>query len=134
MGPPVTGERVTVKTYVPAYQRENWREHADRLDMSLSEFVRTMTQAGRRGFEMPDPPAAEEAGGADSPDDDPGGERLEETVLAHVEETGAADWDTLVATVTGDLEDRLDETLERLQAEDRLRYSGRAGGYVPADR
>ena len=135
MGPSVTREteRVTVKSYVPAYQRENWREHADRLNMSLSEFVRTMTQAGRRSFEMP-AASAETSDGDGSSDDDPTGERLEETVLDHVEETGGADWDALVATATDDLEDRLDEALERLQAENRLRYSGRAGGYVPVDR
>src|SRR6056297_3482271 len=42
--------RSTVKTYVPAYQKASWQDHADDLDMSQSEFVRTMVQAGRRGF------------------------------------------------------------------------------------
>lgn len=44
-------EPVAVTTYVPAYQRDEWRRAAENLDMSLSEFVRSMVQAGKAGFE-----------------------------------------------------------------------------------
>jgi hypothetical protein len=40
------------------------------------------------------------------------------------------DWDELLAAVTEDLENRLDETLGRLQESNVIRYSGRDGGYT----
>jgi hypothetical protein len=121
-------ERVAVKTYVPAYQRETWRDHADDVGMSLSEFVRTMTQAGRRGFAGGDGTAGE----PDESRSNPGGDGLEDVILETVGD-GAASWDELVAAATGDVEDRLDETLSRLQDEGVLRYSGRESGYVRSD-
>ena len=42
--------RTSVRTYLPEYQKAKWEEHAEELGMSRSEFVRTMVQAGRRGF------------------------------------------------------------------------------------
>lgn len=123
-------ERVAVKTYVPAYQRETWRDHADDLGMSLSEFLRTMTQAGRRGFV---PAAESEPAEAGDRDGDPKGDGLEELVLDTVGDRSAS-WEEVVEAATGDVEERLDETLSRLQDEGRLRYSGRDGGYVRADR
>ncbi len=117
--------RKSVKTYVPAYQKAEWQSHADDLEMSQSEFVRTMVQAGRKGFES----AAVEP---DSPDPDPGGSSLETQVL----ELLSADtysWDELLEAVSDDIESRLDETLEQLQANNRIRYSGRHGGYTTVD-
>ncbi|WP_101297307.1 DUF5805 domain-containing protein [Halegenticoccus soli] len=119
-------ELTAVKTYVPTYQKAAWKEHADRLDMSQSEFLRTMVQAGRRGFEL-DPAEGR------SEHATPGGEGLEDRVLAILSERGALSWDELVDALSGDLEDRLDEALSRLQDENRLRYSGRDGGYVRTD-
>ncbi len=55
-------ERVAITAYVPEYQREQWKGHANELEMSLSEFVRTMVQAGRKGFEEP-PSAGPNPGG-----------------------------------------------------------------------
>ncbi|APW99011.1 hypothetical protein CHINAEXTREME_15045 [Halobiforma lacisalsi AJ5] len=114
--------RKAVKTYVPAYQKEEWQSHADELGMSQSEFVRTMVQAGRRGFE----PDREEP---NSPDADPGGNGLETQVL----ELLSADtysWDELLEAVSDDIESRLDEALEELQSRNEIRYSGRRGGYT----
>jgi hypothetical protein len=119
-------ERTSVKTYVPAYQKDIWREHADRLDMSQSEFVRTMVQVGRRDFDVP------ESGGV-TPDDDPepsGGEGLESDVIALLRSEGQLSWDELLARLTDDIEDRLDETLQSLQTDGVVRYSGRTGGYT----
>jgi len=116
-------ERTVVKTYVPADQKETWADHADRLDMSQSEFVRTMVQAGRRGFD-PDPVE----GGSDG--SDPGGDALEDRVLRLLREDGALDWEDLVAALTEDVESQVDDALETLQAQDLVRYSGRDGGYV----
>jgi len=46
--------RTAVKTYVPAYQKRLWADHADELGMSQSEFVRTMVQVGRSDFSPPE--------------------------------------------------------------------------------
>ena len=144
-GETATGERgdpdttrTTVRTYVPAYQRDEWDAHAEELGMSRSEFVKTMVQAGRRGF---DEYAATDDGAAPpddrdsreklrSPDADPGGNGLEERVLDTLAAAEYLSWDELVAELTDDLEGRLEETLQGLQADDRVRYSGPNGGYT----
>ena len=54
MGPFMsTDDRVGLKTYVPRYQKREWQSHADRLDMTQSEFVRVMVQAGRSKMTIP---------------------------------------------------------------------------------
>ncbi|SEQ24612.1 DUF5805 domain-containing protein [Natrinema salaciae] len=117
--------RTAVKTYVPAYQKAAWQDHADELDMSQSEFVRTMVQAGRQGFE---PGSAE----PDSTDPDPGGNGLETQVLELLS-SDTYSWEELLEAVSDDIESRLDETLEELQSTNRIRYSGRHGGYTTVE-
>lgn len=117
-------ERTVVKTYLPAYQKERWREHADELGMNQSEFIKSMVQAGRHRF---DP--ANDSGRPTSEDETPGDDDLEERVLGVLRE-GYCSWDDLVESLTEDLEDRLETTLERLQSENEVRYSGRRGGYT----
>jgi len=125
-------ERVSVTTYVPAYQREAWREHAEELGMSSSEYVRTMVQAGRRGIlEGNGTDRSEEPGEGHERHSTPGGESLKSRVLDLLDEP--RDWDALVAGLTDDIEDRLDATLAELQDENRVRYSGRRGGYERVD-
>jgi hypothetical protein len=127
-------ERTVVKTYVPRYQKEIWTGQADELDMSQSEFVRTMVQAGRRGFdgeasERPDPQGS-------SPDDDvstgthDGGDGLDDRVLSVLDGEEYLDWEAL----TGDIESRLEDALQELQSRDDVRYSGRHGGYTRVER
>ncbi|RLM75869.1 DUF5805 domain-containing protein [Halorubrum sp. Atlit-26R] len=123
------GDRRSVKTYVPAEQKEVWRDHADELDMSLSEFVRTMVQAGRRGFAPVDSGEREEPAPEGG---DPGGNDLERGVRTALE-SGPCSWDELVEAVVGDVEDELEATLDDLQERNRVRYSGRDGGYVLTD-
>ena len=134
--------RSAVKTYVPAYQKEHWQEHAEDLGMSQSEFVRTMVQAGRRGY---GPNGTSETGDAESEDDrtgsggnlvdspstdaTPGGDGLEDRVLDALDD-GPCSWKELVERVTGDIEEQLDAVLEGLQESNRVRYSGRNGGYT----
>ena len=131
-------ERVTVRTYVPAWQRERWREEADDRGMSQSEFVRTMVQAGRRGFGTGEPGSSgsNPVEGDDrdaTPRVETGGRPLEERVLELVEREGPLEWDGLVDGLVGDFEDRLEEALDELQSTNRLKHSGRAGGYVIDD-
>ncbi|WP_128478227.1 DUF5805 domain-containing protein [Halorussus pelagicus] len=125
--------RKSVKTFVPAYQKAEWKRHADELDMSQSEFVRTMVQAGRRDFDI-EPIASsesdseEESNGGDP--DTADGEELEEHVLAVLSTSDHLAWDELVDELTNSIEDRLEETLQQLQRNNRVQYSGRRGGYT----
>lgn len=118
-------DRVSVKTYIPQYQKEKWADHADELDMSLSEFIRTMVQAGREDFEIP---SAD--GGEGVRDDDTDDESFDERIVAILEREGPLDWDELVDRLIADVEGDLDAALGRLQEDNRVRYSGRTGGYV----
>lgn len=127
-------ERTTVQTYIPAYQKDQWREHADRLDMSLSEFVRTMVQAGRRGFlTAPDdpengrepPPLAESWDGE--------ADNAEEFVLEALAEHEYLSWEELIEAIVGDVEARIGGALDQLQNENRVQYSGPDGGYTRVD-
>ena len=118
--------RTSVKTYVPEYQKEEWRRHAERLDMSQSEFVRTMVQAGRRDFEIPSPGGDDDgrrSGESEALD-------LESQVAAALSADEYRSWDELVTRLTDDVETRLDDALQSLQSADRIRYSGREGGYT----
>ncbi|WP_137286902.1 DUF5805 domain-containing protein [Halorussus salinisoli] len=124
-------DRAVVKTFVPTYQKEKWKRHADELDMSQSEFVRTMVQAGRRGFDLESgaDAAADRAEGS-SDASDPGGNGLETRLLDLLDSGDYLSWDRLVEELAGDFEDRLEETLQRLQNENRVQYSGRRDGYT----
>jgi hypothetical protein len=122
--PDLDTSRTAVKTYVPAYQKERWREHADELGMSQSEFVRTMVQAGRSSVEISDRPTTDENGSATED-----GDTLRDRVVAALEDDQLT-WEQLVDELTGSIEDRLETTLEELQTDNRVRYSGRHGGYV----
>jgi hypothetical protein len=119
-------DRVAVKTYVPRYQKEDWQAQAAALNMSQSEFVRSMVQAGRRGFD----PGPEKPGSADAT---PGGEGLEDRVLGVLSSEGPLEWGELVSELTDGFEDELEEVLQRLQAENKVQYSGRQGGYTRGD-
>jgi hypothetical protein len=116
-------DRAVMKTYVPPEQKTEWQAHADRLDMSQSEFLRTMVQAGRRGF-LED---SEEGGSGGV---NPGGEGLEDRVLEALSNGDVVSWDELVAELSGDFEDRLDETVQSLADDGKIRFAPREGGYV----
>lgn len=118
-----TTKRTAVKTYVPAYQKETWRRHAEELGMTQSEFVRTMVQAGRKGFEFDAPEQA-------APGADPRGHDLEDAVLEALSKHDHLSWEHLVERIAGNFESELEDTLQRLQNENRVQYSGRRGGYT----
>ena len=119
-------DSVAVKTYVPPYQKERWQEHADRLGMSQSEFVRTMVQAGRRDFEVPERSAGSEESGEAATSG------LEPRVKELLDRKDGRSWDELVEAVTEDTEDRLEAALDALQERNVVKYSGREG-YVLAE-
>lgn len=127
-------ETVQVKTRIPRYQKLEWTDAAERLGMSQSEFVRTMVQAGRRGFE-----GAESGGSSSNPAEtpsaaaDPGGDGLERRVSSALAEREVMSWEELVAELSGNFEDRLEQAIEELESAGRIRYSPRDGGYVSTD-
>jgi len=112
-----------VKTYVDETQQAEWQVAADRLDMSQSEFVATMVQAGRREFGLEELDSKPDSSAPVDPD--PRGNALETVVIEYLQE-GAKDWDALSAQLEHDLE----SALEGLQSTDRIRHSPREGGYV----
>lgn len=130
-------ERTTVATYVPAYQKAEWKDHADRLGMTQSEFVRTMVQAGRHEFGVPDGSEPDDPGRNprdERPEDaSPERERFERRLTRVLSGEEYLSWDELIAALTDDIESRLDETLQRLQSAGAVRYSGRHGGYTLAE-
>lgn len=123
MGEDLDTSRTAVRTYVPTYQKQQWQRHAEELGMSQSEFVRTMVQAGRKGFDL-DP---EDGSSSDAT---PGVKGLETRVLSTLETDDFMSWEQLVDALSEDLEDRLDDALGELQGANRIRYSGRHGGYT----
>lgn len=130
----VDDSRSHVQTYVPAYQKEQWVREAEAMDMSLSEFVRSMVQAGRSDLSVdtavPDDGTASESPATPSSASDPRGSGLEDRVVAILEADDFYEWDELVAALTEDVEERLEETLQSLQTEGAVQYSGRNGGYT----
>lgn len=124
-------DRVTVNTYVPANQRDRWRGDADALDMSLSEFVRSMVQAGRRGFSLDggtgDPVEP------DLPGSTPRSGGPKTAILGILRREGGLGWSELVDELTGDIEDELESAIVELRDEGRIRHSPREGTYSIAE-
>ncbi|RRJ28145.1 DUF5805 domain-containing protein [Halocatena pleomorpha] len=123
-------DTVSIKVHMPQWQKKRWVANADQLDMSQSEFVRSMVQAGRRGFwESSEPP---EAGSSDAT---PRGNDLETRVLDVLRNSDRdyLDWEELLAGVTDDIEEQLEATLDSLQETNQVKYSGRNGGYTIQD-
>lgn len=118
--------RTVVQVYLPSYQRDIWDEHANELDMSRSEFVKAMVQAGRRGFGGDTVETDEDTPTTSQSEDDLA---LEEQVLEALEED-CLSWEELVSSLTDDIETRLESTLQELQEQGEVRYSGPKGGYM----
>lgn len=111
----------TLYVSVPSWQKAEWEGHASELDMSLSEFARSMIQAGRNGYTTPTP---------DTPTTPSTREDLKEQVLDILSTNGPLEWDAIVDIVTGELEDELEAALEEIQKTDNVIHSSRKGGYV----
>jgi hypothetical protein len=137
----VDTERTSVKTYIPVYQRDEWERHAEQLDMSRSEFIRTMVQAGRRSFDgqqgSPVEPAEDESptGATENAESSLAQEltdqhELDELIVETLSVDESLSWDELLAALTDDIEDRLEASLQRLQQDNVVQYSGRDGGYT----
>jgi len=115
-------DREAVTTYVPAYQKTAWQDHAEELEMSQAEFVRTMVQAGRKGFtDEPDSPQ--------SPGSNPGS-HVEETVLQALASEGDLSFEDLYHRLEDDLETQLEDAIIALSERGAIRHSPRDGTYT----
>ena len=125
MSEEVDMSRTAVKTYIPAYQKEEWQTHADNLGMSQSEFVRVMVQAGRREF------GENESQSRTNELEEPTETKadLSEEVTQALGEAEALSWEELLPIITDDIERRLEDCLDHLQEQNIVKYSGRKGGY-----
>ena len=155
MGPFMsTDDRVGVKTYVPRYQKREWQSHAERLEMTQSEFVRVMVQAGRSKMTVPgvetngqlpsddvEPTnSADESLSNGSSDIDVASNPTQTDAVAHrdrvlrlLERNGPLEWSELLEALVDDVEADLDEALQTLQNDNLIQHSGREGGYVVID-
>lgn len=124
-------ERVAIQTYVPASQRDIWRDEADSLDMSQAEYVRSMVQAGRRSFTLDS--IARNPQEPHSPDVTPGVDGLNDRVLEILREHSFPSWNQVLEALTGHIEEDLEDALEELQESNLIKYSGRHDGYTVID-
>ncbi|MEE6208742.1 DUF5805 domain-containing protein [Salarchaeum sp. III] len=123
-------ERTSVKTYVPRWQKAEWVSDAEDLDMTQSEFVRAMVQAGRQNIQI----NVEDTGsGPVDPGGDGGETGLEEDVRSCLSSEGTLDWEELLAAVTDDVEDQVEAAIQSLEDKGAVRYRPREGGYTLVD-
>lgn len=116
-------DRASITTYVPAFQKKEWETDAESHEMSLSEFVRTMVQAGRQGFGDSDPEEPDQQGS--NP-----GDNVRKTVLQALESEDDLTWEELFEHVADDLESRVENALIELQEEGQITHKPRAGTYT----
>lgn len=109
-------DRVAVKTYIPREQKTIWDEHAAEMEMTLSEFIRTMVQSGRS------PLTVEERR---SSDENPGGNDLE-TAILDILQNEPATFEELSEKIIGELEEELDQTLMNMEE---VNIRGQTGKY-----
>jgi hypothetical protein len=119
-------DRVGITTYIPESQKAQWEAHASEFNMSQSEFVRSMVQAGRRGF---DKSGTDSTGSSGS---NPGG-TMPERVLQALDTEGRLSWEELLEIVMGDVESRLEDAIVALQENDRIAHHPRDGTYSLQD-
>ena len=126
----VETERVSVSTYVPAYQRATWATEAESMGVSRSEYVRLMVQAGRRSFDLdgtggsgpqisgsghpadgmePDVETVTDHNPGEDHEADPApqGDGLQERVLELLEPDSHIGWEVLDTCPTAVMKDRL---------------------------
>lgn len=124
-------DRTSVMTYVSPAQKQEWVTHAETLNMSQSEFVRTMVQAGRRDFTVPDRSSiTTETASRNTDSTNTQTNSLRARVIDALTADTYHEWDELLAIVSENIEERLDKTLAELQEASVITYSGRHGGYT----
>jgi len=50
--PDITEEKTVATTYPPESLYNSWREHADSLDLAISQYIIRMVEAGRKQVDL----------------------------------------------------------------------------------
>lgn len=118
-------EKQSVKTYVPASQKQLWQEHAASLDMTLSEYVRCMVQRGKSAYAMDD---------LDTPSQpsNPRGNTSKEGLLDIIDSESATSFDIIVDSYTTHIENEVEAGLVALEQDNLIKQTPR-GGWIKAD-
>jgi hypothetical protein len=111
----------TIEVEVPANLLRAWEHQASKAKLSVSEYVVRMTEAGRMSVQM------QPASGGDAAAMSV--EQLTDEVVEQLRHEEAVSWDQLVDAISKNLEEQLEDALDRLQEDDVVRYSGLKGGY-----
>lgn len=109
-------ERKTVKTYVPNFQKQEWKNQAHESDMTLSEFVRVMVQSGRNAYFV-------DRQESPRPDVTPGGNGLKTRILDILQSNGPKTFDELVDAISSNIETDVEHALNELQSEQQLEHT-----------
>jgi hypothetical protein len=109
-------KRVHTSISAPEATMNRWDERAGELDMSRSEYIRTMVEAGDKNLSIASP--------LDSIAAD---KSLKNRVLDLLEEDEYKDWDTVLRELTEEMERELEEILNELLDEGRIDFSPRQG-------
>lgn len=112
------GPSTTVEIAVEPNQKAVWQNQAEQAKLSLSEYVVTMVETGRMSVRM------------EPSNQGPGTEELEDRVRAVLREDQYLSWDELVETLSREFEENVEGALQKLQADDEVRYSGLHDGYT----
>lgn len=119
--PKADGEAIEIR--VPPNLLAAWEQRARKAKLSVSEYVVRMAEAGRMSVQM------EPAGVGGDPGTTMSVEQLTDDVVERLRHEDAVSWEQLLEAISSNLEENLEEALERLQADDVVRYSGLEGGY-----
>lgn len=95
------------------------------MEMSQAEFVRTMVQAGRNQGNLQPIEQKEQA----SRQEGEHSSSIKDQVCNAISTQGPLEWQELIDVLTEDVETKLDRALEKLQADNKILYDGREGGY-----
>jgi hypothetical protein len=109
---PRTDKRKRIRTSAPEEQIDQWEEEADEMGVTRAEYMRLMIQAGRRQFPICDTETTESDG-----------VNVEARVLNALEEHGELTWEELTETAIGDVEDKVEDTIEELDDDGKVSIS-----------
>lgn len=100
---------------VPEYQHETWKDEANEMNASTSEYVRMMVQAGRNELGYSESHAT---------DSEETNDNIKSQVIEALQShDGAANWDEVRNAVLGELEAEIEEAIEELEEEGTLKTS-----------
>lgn len=114
----MTEDSKRISMFASEQMLDQWDKEAEELNMSRSEYIRSMVTAGRRQISQLDPQSDQEK------------TELREQVLACIPEEEAKDVDDIVNEVVGPMEDKIrSKILPHLDENGEIRFNPQEGGY-----